>query len=193
MTETFVQDKNYIKQNFALEPLIKGEYENCEFKNCDFSNVDLSSFHFSNCRFVGCNLSLVKLVKTIFRDTKFIESKMLGIQFSDCSEFGLSFSFEQCVLNHASFFKTKIKKTIFANSQIQDVDFSWCDLSAAYFLHCDLFRATFDNTNLEKADLSTAFNYQINPAQNKVKKAKFSALGLAGLLTQYDLEIVGEV
>jgi hypothetical protein len=49
--------------------------------------------------------------------------------------------------------------------------------------------STFDNTILEKADLRTAFNFSINPVNNRIRKAKFSIAGLAGLLDQFDIEI----
>jgi hypothetical protein len=49
--------------------------------------------------------------------------------------------------------------------------------------------AVFDNTVLEKADFSTAFNYALDPANNKIKKAKFTTSGLYGLLSKYDIEI----
>jgi hypothetical protein len=42
---------------------------------------------------------------------------------------------------------------------------------------------------LEKADIRTSHNYTIDPEKNKVKKAKFSIHGIAGLLDKYDIEI----
>jgi hypothetical protein len=50
-------------------------------------------------------------------------------------------------------------------------------------------QATFDRSLLEKADFRTAYQYTINPEHNRIKKAKFSATGLAGLLAHYDIEI----
>jgi hypothetical protein len=42
---------------------------------------------------------------------------------------------------------------------------------------------------LEKADFRTSYNYSINPEVNRIKKAKFSTAGIAGLLCKYDIEI----
>jgi hypothetical protein len=50
--------------------------------------------------------------------------------------------------------------------------------------------ATFDNTNLEKTNFTTAFNYSIDPDNNRIKKAKFSVPGVLGLLNKYDIVIV---
>ena len=47
-----------------------------------------------------------------------------------------------------------------------------------------------DRTNLSGADFSTAFNFDIDPEANTIKKAKFSSYGLQGLLTKYNLQIV---
>jgi uncharacterized protein YjbI with pentapeptide repeats len=114
---------------------------------------------------------------------------MLGLQFGDCSTFGLSFSFENCIINHSSFYSLKIKKTSFLNTQIQEVDFTDCDLTNSIFDNCDLTRASFNNTNIEKSDFRTSYNYSINPEINRIKKAKFSLLGIAGLLDKYDIII----
>jgi len=189
MTETYIQDKTFDKNDFSKIPLTKGEYENCIFKNCNFAENDLSDFKFIECEFLNCNLSLAKLNKTAIRDIKFKDCKMLGLRFDTCIEFGLSFSFDSCQLNHSSFYKTKIKKTIFKNSQLQETDFAEADLTSAMFDNCNLERATFDQTILEKSDLRTSYNYSIDPEINRVKKAKFSFLGVAGLLDKYDIEI----
>ena len=114
---------------------------------------------------------------------------MLGLKFESCNEFALSFSFENCILNFSTFYKTKIKKTQFKNCQLQEVDFTETDLSGARFENCDLLRAFFSSTNLESANFRTAFNYVIDPESNRMKKAKFSLLGLSGLLEKYKLDI----
>lgn len=49
--------------------------------------------------------------------------------------------------------------------------------------------AVFENTNLEKADFTTSYNYDIDPEKNRMKKAKFLQNGLHGLLLKYDLVV----
>jgi len=114
---------------------------------------------------------------------------MLGLQFETCHEFGLSFSFDNCLLNHSSFFKTKLRKMTFKDSKLQEVDFTECDLTGSVFTGCDLAMASFRNTILEKTDFRTSFNYTIDPDANRIKKAKFSLSGAAGLLDKYDIII----
>jgi fluoroquinolone resistance protein len=191
MEQVYIEEKKFEHINFAEQLLAKGEYDNCSFINCDISNTDLSEIKFTECTFTGCNLSLAKLVKTAFREVKFKDCKLLGLHFEHCSEFGLQVGFDNCLLNHSSFYKTKMKKTVFKNSQLQEVDLTECDLTGSVFDNCDLMNATFENTIIEKADLSTAYNYSIDPEMNRIKKARFSLTGVMGLLDKYDIEIDG--
>jgi len=114
---------------------------------------------------------------------------MLGMRFDLCNPFLLSFSFDNCQLDHSSFYGTKIKKTRFKSSKLSEVDFTGCELSESVFQDCDLDRAIFENTHLEKADLRSAFNYSIDPEKNRIRKAKFSVQGVAGLLDKFDIII----
>ncbi len=189
MEQQYFEDKTFDKINYTDKPLPKGEYENCTFVNCDFYNSSFTSINFIECEFVGCNLSMVKLDMAILRDVKFVDCKMLGLKFETCNDFGFSVRFNNCTLNHSSFYSWKIKKTIFKNSHLIEVDFTNCDLSNAVFDNCDLSNAIFENTTLEKADFRTSFNYSLNPEINRIKKAKFSLTGIAGLLSKYDIEI----
>ncbi len=185
MEHIYESEKTFEKIN----SLPKGEYENCIFKNCNFENGDLKDIKFYDCQFINCNLSLVKIANTIFRDVKFSECKMLGMSFESCNEYGLTVSFNNCNLNHSSFYKRKICKTKFANSQLHEVDFTECDLNNSQFNNCDLANTKFANTNIEKADFRTSFNYSINLDLIKIKKAKFSLPAITGLLSHYDIEI----
>lgn len=189
MSQAFTQDQIFDKLDFTQEPLTKGEYENCIFTNCNFEETNLNDIKFMDCNFQDCNWSLVQLNGTVLREVKFKDCKMLGLQFETCNDFGLSFSFENCQLNHSTFFQMNIKKTIFRNCQLREIDFSESNLSNVIFDNCDLAQAIFINTVLDKADFRTAYNYSIDPESNRLKKAKFSILGISGLLDKYDLII----
>jgi len=171
--------------------LKKGEYEDCDFTNCDLSQFNLTDYVFLNSRFRDCNLSLVKLNNTAFREVTFKDCKLLGAPFYHCNDFGLAIQFNNCWLENASFFKLKLKQVRFESCKLHEVDFSDCDLSGNYFNHCDLLNAKFEHTLLEKTDFRTAFNYTLDPALNRVKKAKFSIAGAVGLLAKYDIIIEG--
>lgn len=191
MQTTYTEGQTFEKKDFTVNLLPKGEYENCTFNQCNFAGTDLSQYKFIDCAINSCNLSMVRTDKTSWQNIRFKDSKILGLRFDTCLDFGLSFSFENCQLNHASFYKTKIKKTIFKNSHLEGADFSECDLSGAIFDNCDLLSAVFENTILEKADFRTSYNYSIDPEINRIKKARFSIHGVAGLLNKYQIEIEG--
>ncbi len=169
--------------------LTVGEYENCTFGNCDFSNVSLSDCNFTDCEFDGCNLGMAKLFRTTFNGVRFRKCKLLGLAFKDCSGSLFSAEFEDCSLDLASFHGMKLKKIRFVHSSMHEVDFTGCDLSGSTFENCDLGRAIFENTILEKADFRSSFNYTIDPERNRVRKARFSLAGVAGLLAKYDVDL----
>ena len=91
----------------------------------------------------------------------FKENPLAKGDYDNCSELGLSFSFDNCNLDHSSFYKTKIKKTFFKNSQLREVDFTDCDLANSSFENCNLAKARFENTILEKVDFRTSHNYSM--------------------------------
>jgi uncharacterized protein YjbI with pentapeptide repeats len=101
----------------------------------------------------------------------------------------LSFDFENCLLKLAVFNKLKLKKTRFKNCNLQETDFTETDLNGSVFDNCDFQRAIFHKTNLEKADFRSSFNYSIDPELNRIRKARFSRVGIAGLLDKYGIDI----
>lgn len=72
---------------------------------------------------------------------------------------------------------------------MKEVDFSNSNLSQSVFENSNLSEAIFENSNLEKADFRTAQNYSIHPENNRIKSAKFSMEGIAGLLYRYGIEL----
>lgn len=185
----FQADTKFERIRFDENPLPKGEYENCTFVNCDFAKVNFFEWVFVDCVFVDCDLSLAQLNHAAFREVQFKDCKMLGLAFEKCNDFGLSFSFDTCNLNHSSFYKLKIKKTVFKNCQMEAVDFTETDLMGSILENCLLHQAVFDRTNLEGCDFRASYQYIIDPQINKVKKAKFSLDGVGGLLKVFGVLI----
>ena len=181
--------EEFYNSTFNNENLALGEYEKCTFQNCVLLEADLNDFKFTDCIFENCNLSMAHIQNAAFKNVLFRNSKLLGLNFGACDTFLFAVRFENCLLNLASFFKLKMKGTHFVNCQMHEVDLVQTDLTQAVFNQCDLAMAKFDNTLLEKADLREAFNYSINPITNRMKKARFSRAGIAGLLDAYDIEI----
>ncbi|NTW83564.1 MAG: pentapeptide repeat-containing protein [Chlorobiaceae bacterium] len=174
---------------FTENMLEKAIYEDCSFIRCNFNASDLSGSIFRNCRFVNCDLSLAKLRDTGFQEVHFSGCKLLGTVFSDCSKLLFEAGFEHCMMKLSSFQKMKLRNTVILKCDLREADFSETDLSCSTFAECDLLLAIFHHTNLEGADLRTAFNFSISPENNRLRKARFSADGLPGLLDSYGIVI----
>jgi len=184
------QKRTLIKNmDYAQKPLVKGEYENTTFSHCSFYGADVSGISFRKCVFEGCDFSLASVQKTAFDDVHFKSCKLLGVRLDKCNDFLLSVDFEDCLLGMTVFVKLPLKNTRFKNCNLQEADFAEADLSGAIFDNCDLTRTVFSHTNLQKADFRSAFGYSLNPMDNRIKKARFSTLGIIGLLDSYDIII----
>ncbi len=189
MHPILIEEQTFNKINFREEKLTKADYELCSFETCDFSNSDLSNIKFIECEFIDCNLSSSNTHDTAFQNVKFEDCKMLGLQFDKCDSFGFEISLENCQLDHTSSYKMKLNNFKVVNSKLIDVDFTEANLSGVQFETCDLQNAIFERSNLEKCDFRTAFNYSIDPENNRIKAAKFSVEGVSGLLAKYQIVI----
>lgn len=184
-----IQDKIFSKINFSAESLLKAEYDNCTFRDCILSDADLNNITFTECLFEDCNLSMAQVKYTSLRNIKFINCKMTGFNFSHCDPFLLQVTFNECILQLASFYKLKLRNTNFNNCDLREADFTEADLAGASFTECDLMGVIFQDSIMEKADFRTARNYSIDPEMNRIKKAKFSREGITGLLDKYQIVI----
>lgn len=189
MPQQYVEDETFRDLDFSEELPAAQVFEHCTFLRCTFTHVDLSGFRFTACRFEHADLSMVQLDGTAFQDVVFAHCKLMGLRFDTCNPILLSFRFEACVLNFSSFYQLKIPKTPFIDCSLSEVEFIQTDLTGADFTGCDLSGSVFENTILKEADFQTATHFSIDPEQNWMEKAKFSALGLAGLLEKYHLVI----
>ncbi|MBP1645868.1 MAG: Pentapeptide repeat (8 copies) [Bacteroidetes bacterium] len=181
-----IEDKKISNIDFRQQAL-EDEYNNCTFINCNFSEMQIKEVVFEDCKFELCNFSLAKM-DAFWRDVQFKECKLTGANFTKINKFS-TFSFQQSNLQYAIFVKTKLKCSKFTSCNLQEVDFSQADLTMSIFKDCDMLRTVFSNTNLEKADLTTSYNYIIDPNNNTIRKARFSKYGLSGLLIPFGIII----
>jgi len=187
MKETHHTDKVFDKIDYANNAVRGSEFEACTFTNCDFSGSNFSGNDFIDCRFEGCNLSMMQLAQTGLKSVAFYNCKLLGLDFSTCNEFLFAVYFEHCILDYASFFRQKLKKTTFEDCSIKEVNFTQADLTGSAFVNCDLSQTSFQQAILERVDFRSASHFSIDPETTRIKKAKFSLTGLAGLLDKYDI------
>ena len=73
---------------------------------------------------------------------------------------------------------------------MKSVDFGNTNISDSVFDKCNLLGALFERTNLEKADFSSVYNFELDPEDNRIKGAKFSKENVAGLLGKYGVKVI---
>jgi fluoroquinolone resistance protein len=184
-------DENTTYKNIKAADLAGHEriFEDCQFINCDLSYANLSHFTFINCVMDTCNLSLVKITDTGLQSVDFKDCKITGVNFGESSNFSLEVSFTKCVLDYTVWYKKKLKGVVFNECSFEEADFSETDFTNAVFEKCNLNRSIFNRTIIKGADMRTAYNFNIDPENNTITKAKFSADALSGLLIKYNLVI----
>ncbi|MBU0946856.1 MAG: pentapeptide repeat-containing protein [Proteobacteria bacterium] len=187
-------DKSYEENEFVDIHLDEGhkithtEFYDCLFKNCKFSHSSFLYCIFESCRFENCDLSLSALKSTSFRDVKFFDTKLTGVQWADAT-IPLDVGFYRCLLNYSGFIGVDLSNTEIIECQLKDADFSEANLSKARCSFSDFSGARFMNTNLTRADFTNATHYAIHPHGNKLCKTKFSSPDVLSLLDVFDIII----
>lgn len=164
------------------------DYYKCVFDICNFSGSAPIQAGFEDCVFRQCDFSLAKF-SGYFNNVRFVECKMTGADLSQIQRFSGAFCFEDSRLDYVSFFGLKIRKSRFSGCCLHEAHFEEADLSFSVFGRCDLAGAFFRETNLEKADFSTAYNFSIDPGLNRLKKTVFPESELRGLVAHLDIVI----
>lgn len=186
--------KVYEQQNFhklvvGPEALRHREFSGCNFKHCEFGAADLSSSSFLDCRFDSCSFAATKLDHCHFKGVHFKDCKFVGINFCRVEAFLLQWSFGACKLEFCQFGGLKMAHSEFEQCVLLECDFVNADLRESSLCGCELRGSKFHHTQLEKADLSGARNYQIDPSSNRIKGAKFSYPEALNLLAAFEITI----
>ena len=172
--------------------LVSSEFYDCAFNRCFFVESVFRNCRFVNCVFQQCDLSLVQVPDSTFSETRFEDSKVVGVNWTqaDWSTTRLRnpIGFFGCAISHSTFIGLSLREIQIRDCVAADVDFREADLSRADFAGTDLSRSLFSSTNLAEADLSCARNYDMDPGQNVLRQAKFSLPEAMSLL--YGLDIV---
>jgi len=193
-------ENSYEGQSFADIELKNSQVENIEFVNCTFNHCDFNesifrTCTFRDCVFSNCDLSLLRVDKSLFKNTEFKSCKALGINWSKASwgrkeitQLIKSIDFSKCVLNYSTFIGLELSHLNMQDCIAHEVDFSKAILRKANFKGTDLQNAIFRNSDLREANFVRAKNYSISPQLNKISRAKFSLPEVMSLL--YNMDIV---
>jgi uncharacterized protein YjbI with pentapeptide repeats len=172
--------------------LVASEFHGCTFTHCSFTESTFTDCRFIDCTFRDSDLSLARLPGSIFSAARFEDCKIIGVDWTQADWAGPklaeSIGFSKCALNHSTFIGLSLCGIHMRDCLAVDVDFREADLTQADFGGTDLSQSLFINTTLTEADLSHARNYQIDPGQNTLARARFSLPEAMSLL--YSMDIV---
>ena len=141
-----------------------------------------------------CDLSNAKIPNTRFRDVRFESTKLLGVDWTKADGMAdphakTALAFVACVLDLASFAGANLRDATFEDCRAKETDFTEADLRGSTWAGSSLTDTRFHNTNLERADLSRASGYEIDPRANRLKGARFALPDAVALLRGLDVVI----
>ncbi len=186
-------DRRFRELDLAGRRLAGSEFYDCYFEACTFAESVIQGCRFVACSFKECDLSLVQLSGSAFSATRFLDSRIIGVDWTQADWSGVSLGqpigFERCALRHSTFIGLSLAGIQIKDCLAADVDFREADLSQADFSDSDLNQSLFSNTNLSQADLRTARNYHIAPGQNVLTGARFALPEAMSLLYNLDIDL----
>jgi uncharacterized protein YjbI with pentapeptide repeats len=187
------QEQHFRDLDLAGQRLMGSEFHDCQFEACTFTETVFQGCRFVGCTFSKCDLSLAQAPGSAFSATRFFDSRVIGVDWTQADWSGISLGqpigFERCALSHSTFIGLRLPGLQIKDCLAADVDFREADLSRADFSGSDLEQSLFSSTNLSKADLRTAHNYQIAPERNTLTGARFALPEAMSLLYELDIDL----
>ena len=175
------------------EQVSQKEFDNCKFTRCTFQETAFLNCKFTECVFLECDLRLVNLKGSSFSETRFEQSEVTGINWTETTWrttrvlMNKPVDFISCVLNYCVFIGLNMTNIQITHCTAKSVAFDEANLTKANCTYTDFADSRFARTNLTQADFTGAKNYLIDVQQNTVKKTKFSLPDALALLNSFDI------
>lgn len=168
------------------------EFAGCTFVGCSFLETAFSACRFVDCEFVRCDLSLCRVEDCSFTSVKFIDSQVIGVNWTEASwpARGLfnAIGFERCAISHSTFIGLGLRRVEIIDCVARDADFAEADLTRANCAGTDFKDSRFLHTDLTEADFTGATNYAIAANLNVLRRTRFALPEAMSLL--YGLDII---
>lgn len=168
------EEVTFTKEKFGSEDLRHKYFANCVFEQCDLSRADLSNTKFHDCVFKSCNFGLAKIDNSRWQNVRFIDSKLVGLDFTKCNTQLFSVLCTRSLLESCNFSGLNLSNCQFNEATLRNCHFSECNLQGVDFRKSSLKGTIFHKTDLRKCDFRESTGYHIDPTTNKVNGAKFS-------------------
>lgn len=186
------EDQTFDGLVLAGEDIRAKEFESCTFVGCSFLETTFTACRFVDCEFVRCDLSLCRVEDCAFTSVKFIDSQVIGVNWTEASwpARGLfnAIGFERCAISHSTFIGLGLRRVEIVDCVARDTDFAEADLTQASCAGTDFKDSRFLHTDLTKADFTGATNYAIAANLNVLRKTRFALPEAMSLL--YGLDII---
>ncbi|NIV28864.1 MAG: pentapeptide repeat-containing protein [Anaerolineae bacterium] len=186
------EDQAFEGLDLTREEVRAKEFAGCTFVDCSFLETAFTGCRFVDCEFVRCDLSLCRVEDCSFTAVKFIDSQVIGVNWTEASwpAVGLfhAIGFERCALSHSTFIGLGLRRVEMVDCLAHNADFAEADLSQANCTGTDFEGSRFLHTDLTEADFTRATNYAIAPNLNVLRKTRFALPEAMALL--YGLDII---
>ncbi|MFD2177642.1 pentapeptide repeat-containing protein [Veronia pacifica] len=191
--ESYV-DALFHKLSSSYEEFVDVEFEECHFTDCDFSSAIFQRCKFTNCVFERCNLSLTDLSASKLFGIRFLDTKLVGVDWTKATwpvyHLDFELTFERCILNDSSFFGLTLNELAIDECKLHDVDFREGNFVRSKMVASDFSYSLFMRTNLQDVDFTDSTAYAIDILENQIKGATFSRYEALNLLNSLDIELV---
>lgn len=146
------------------------EVYKCRFDNCRFVEARFDKVVFEAVEFKDCDLTRVAWGSSSLRGAKFIDCKLLGVNFSALND-NPDVSFERCLLRYAVFDGVALRGAKLFDCNLAEASFNEADLRDCDFSQSDFTHAVMKKCSLAGADFSTSTGLSFDPAANQSKDA----------------------
>lgn len=170
----------------AAEDCRDAEYQDCDFSACRLSGVRFQNCSFLDCRFVRCQWSGVTFSFCLMRDAVMENCGFRSIAWGGLQgRSALVQPFARltgCAFQYCDFSGMALNAFDFSSCEFRESVFDDCKLVGADFRGVPLGRTSFTRCDLRQADFRSAEGYAIDPANNRMKEARFSFPEVVALL-----------
>jgi uncharacterized protein YjbI with pentapeptide repeats len=195
MSGSAFSDNGYCDELFSDLEIVDEDcsgiiFEGCTFENCSFEKVSFKGGLFETCVFKTCAIVLCDMTNSTLDGVSFEDCKIVGFNFSTLNNFNTAFSCRNSRLITCSFINIDIRNSGFAGCVIDDSVFRNCNLQKADFGGVTFRFTSFHANDLRHANFKDASGFQIDPCNNKMKGAFFTALSALELVKSFEIKLV---
>ena len=146
------------------------EFTGCRFHDCKAQETLWRGARLDECRFERCDMTRMQPRGMLAHAVHFADSKLMGVEWTDLGQFP-RLTFDNCVLDFASFVELSLRKAAFLGCKLGEANFLDADLREADFARSELRGSIFRGCKLGKTDFSAATGVYFDPAENEARGA----------------------